>query len=242
MVIERALIEQLHEFETPLVSEALGAMGCPDVHRYYMGGTIQRLIDTPQPMVGVAITLEVDTSSPGRPADPAALYDAYAAVENCSVPAVLVIKTIGSRPDHECVLGDGIAKASLAAGCCGVVTDGGVRDLDRIASIGFSVFATGPVVNHATLVFQKPSQGIDIGGIHVRDGDLVHADHNGVHLVPADFHKSIVEACILSRDFETRAHTLSRRTDKTGEEKRQFIADLAQDHHARCRKLLEEQR
>ena len=53
MVVERALIEQLHEFETPLVSEALGAMGCPDVHRYYMGGTIQRLIDTPQPMVGV---------------------------------------------------------------------------------------------------------------------------------------------------------------------------------------------
>ena len=124
MVIERALIEQLHEFETPLVSEALGAMGCPDVHLYYMGGTIQRLIDTSQPMVGVAITLEVDTSSPGRPADPAALYDAYAAVENCSVPAVLVIKTIGSRPDHECVLGDGIAKASLAAGCCGVLVGG----------------------------------------------------------------------------------------------------------------------
>ena len=124
MVVERALIEQLHEFETPLVSEALGAMGCPDAHLYYMGGTIRRLIDTPQPMVGVAITLEVDTSSPGRPVDSTALYDAYDSVKNWSVPAVLVIKTIGSRPDHECVLGDGIAKASLAAGCCGVLVGG----------------------------------------------------------------------------------------------------------------------
>ena len=85
----------------------------------------------------------------------------------------------------------------------------------------------------------KPDDGIDIGGIHVNDGDLIHADHNGVLLIASDYLDAIVEACILSRDFETRAHTFVRRSDKSAEEKLQFTSQLRLGHVARCKKLLE---
>ena len=240
MAVTLALIEQLREFETPLVAEALAAMGCTDTHKYYMGADIGLLNETPLPMVGIAMTLEVDTSSPDTDADTSALFDAYTQLEALPVPAVLVIKTVGSRPLHECVLGDGMAKMARAVGCCGVVTDGGVRDLAGITAVGLTIFGRGPVVNHATLKFAKPSQAINIGGIEVGDGDLVHADRNGVHLVPAAYQAAVVEACILVRDFETRAHTYLRRSDKLTEDKRQFVDTLSKAHRARCRKLLED--
>ncbi len=240
MEIDLALIEQLREFETPLVAEGLGALGCSELHRYYMGAEIRMLTDTPQPAVGVAVTLEVDTSSPQLKPDTTALYDALDEIVPMKVPAMLMLKTVGSRPQHECVLGDGVAKISQAAGCCGAVTDGGVRDLAGIARLGFGVFARGPVVNHATFVLRKPRGPIEIGGIEVADGDLVHADSNGVHLVPPAYHLMLVEACILSRDFETRAHTFMRRSDVSTEDKLRYVDELRASHHTRCHTLAQQ--
>ena len=125
MEIDLALIEQLREFETPLVAEGLGALGCGELHRYYMGGEIRMLTETLQPVVGVAVTLEVDTSTPQLKPDTRVLYDALDEIAPTKTPAILVLKAVGSRPQHECVLGDGVAKMAQAVGCCGAITDGG---------------------------------------------------------------------------------------------------------------------
>ncbi len=236
--VNLALIEQLQEFETPLVAESLAALGCTETERYYIGMDIRLLTSVTQPMVGVAMTLEADTSSPQTKPDAGPLYEAYEQMERMAVPVVMVVKTVGSRPGHECVLGDGIAKTALTVGCCGVVTDGGARDLDGISSLGFSVFGKGAVVDHATLVYRKAAESVQISGIEVHDGDLIHADHNGVHLVPAAYHDAIIEACFLSRDFETRAHAFFRRTDKSTEEKRRHVEELNEHRKAACNKLM----
>lgn len=233
-----ALVEQLREFETPLVAESLAALGCTRSERYYMGSDIRLLTAAAQPMVGVAMTLEVDSSSPQTKPHTGPLYEAYEAMARMAVPSVMVLKTVGSRPQHECVLGDGMAKTALTVGCCGVVTDGGARDLDGISSLGFCVFGQGPVVDHATLVYRKAAAAVQIGGIEVADGDLIHADHNGVHLVPAAYHHAIIEACFLSRDFETRAHAFLRRTDKSPQEKHRHVGELNEHRKTGCDKLM----
>ena len=240
MPVDLALIEQLHEFETPAVAESLGALGCPETHRYYMGGHIKLLTGTPQPMVGVALTLEADTSSPNLKVDPTVLHDrGFSEVQSMTVPVVLVIKAVGSRPDHECVLGDGLAKLAKSVGVCGFVTNGGARDLAGVTAAGVTVFGSGPVVNHCTLVFSKPEGGVEVGGVHVHDGDLIHGDENGVHLIPEQFHHAIVEACCITRDYETRNHTHFRRTDKTLHDKHEFRARLSEKRMAMCKALME---
>ena len=238
--MDLALIEQLREFETPLVAEGLGALGCSELHRYYMGGEIRMLTETPQPVVGVAVTLEVDTSTPQLEADTRVLYDALDEIALTKIPAILVLKAVGSRPQHECVLGDGVAKMAQAVGCCGAIPDGGVRDLAGITSVGFGVFARGPVANHATFVLRKPEGSIEVGGIQVSDGDLVHADSNGVHLVPPAYHPMIVEACILSRDFETRVHTFMRRSDVSTAEKLRYVDEVRAGHQTQCQNLVQQ--
>ena len=236
--VDLALVEQLREFETPLVAESLAALGCTEPERNYMGGDIRLLTEPMQPMVGVAVTMEVDTSSPQIKFDTAALYEVYELMSRTPVPCAMVMKTVGSRPQHECVLGDGMAKTAMTVNCCGVVTDGGARDLDGISSLGFSVFGKGPVVDHATLVYKKAAEPVQIGGIEVGDGDLIHADQNGVLLVQVAYHHAIIEACFLSRDFETRAHACLRRSDKSPDEKLRHVGELNEHRKAACDKLM----
>lgn len=238
MNVERALIEQLHEFETPVVSEALAALGCAHTERYYMGRDISLLTRVPQPMVGVALTLEVDTSSPDRDADTGDLIGVMEQINQSSCPVVIVAKTNGTRPQHECVIGDGMAKKFRSVGSSGFVTDGGARDIAGMTRECYPVFGAGMATNHATFVIKRKRRPVEISGVTISDGTLIHGDENGIQIVPHEFHHALVEACLLTVEGELRSHTFGRRSDKTLAERGGFSARLKEERSARCRKLM----
>jgi 4-hydroxy-4-methyl-2-oxoglutarate aldolase len=215
----------------------MGAMGCRTPDKYYVGSDVRLLTQLAEPMVGVVLPLVADTSSPGNQADTEALWECYKLVEQSSLPVVVVIKAAGSRPRHECMLGDGMAKILKAGGSCGLVTDGGVRDLERVNKVGYSVFASGTVSSHVPWIVKLSRHPVSISGVDFGAGDLIHADGDGVMVIPSEYHAGIVEACVLARDFETRVHTFWRRTDKTLEEKRVFVSQLFAEHCRRCAAL-----
>ena len=48
-------------------------------------------------------------------------------------------------------------------------------------------------LNHLTLLeFGEP---VTVGGIHVRTGDLIHADQHGVQIVPPEIARALPAAC-----------------------------------------------
>jgi 4-hydroxy-4-methyl-2-oxoglutarate aldolase len=239
MAVCLSLIEQLREFETPLVTEAMAAMGCPAPEKYYTGNDVRLLTHLAEPMVGVALPLVADTSTPGNKADTDGLWECYEMMTGSPLPVVVAIQAVGSRPRHECILGDGMAKILKVSGSCGLVTNGGARDIERINKVGYPVFGSGTVSNHVALMYRLSREPVQISGVDFAPGDLVHADADGVVTIPREYHAGIVEACILARDVETRVHLVWRRSDKTPEEKRIFVTRMFREHYRRCAALMQ---
>jgi 4-hydroxy-4-methyl-2-oxoglutarate aldolase len=100
---------------------------------------------------------------------------------------ILVVSASGGREFG--YFGEVMARAAMAIGIAGLVIDGGVRDADRMAKLGFPVFATARCVRGTT---KRPDAVLCVGGeialgdVSVRSGDLVVGDGDGVIVLPSD--------------------------------------------------------
>jgi regulator of RNase E activity RraA len=72
-----------------------------------------------------------------------------------------------------------------ALGCLGVVTNGSIRDIPMIAP-GFQMLAGSIVPSHAYVHVVDFGIDVNVHGMAVRSGDLVHADRHGAIVVPTD--------------------------------------------------------
>ncbi len=145
------LLARLAQFDTALVANTVEALRPATGHEWYLSGAIQSVTPELGPTVGVAYTCELDSSSPGG--EPA-MDDYWRLLEMAeaeTLPVVWVVRTVGSRPEHECVLGDGMAKTMRSVGCVGMVTDGGARDLAGISGASFAVYCKGKTIHHGAL-------------------------------------------------------------------------------------------
>ena len=219
-------MQRLREFDTALIANTVNAIDGIPPHEWYMGGSIQSVTPSLSPTVGVAYICESDSSTPGGEAALEDYWRLLEAMEQDERPSVLVVKTVGSRPDHECVLGDGMAKCLYAAGCLGVVTDGGVRDVAGLMTVPFAAYAKGKTIHHGLLRFRRVPVLEEIGGITVRQGDVIHADGGGVRTIPAACLSALPERAVQMQSLERDAHSLFRRTDVSLSEKRRGVQRL----------------
>lgn len=235
--MKRGLIDQLADSETALVCNALSALGLSESHTYAMDGTIECLTPELPPMVGQAITIKIDSCTPGSESQMEPYYEMLDRMEESNLPQVVVIETTSGTPMRECVAGDGMAKNFVAAGGVGIVTDGGVRDMPGIIDQGFRVFARARVIQHGQMRWSDLGEPLSIGGVTVRTGDLIHGDQGGCILIPEENHPYIVEASTLVAHFEKQAHIVLRRTDISNQKKRTLMERLTNDHMERINAL-----
>ncbi|HWR13568.1 MAG TPA: RraA family protein [Terriglobales bacterium] len=83
--------------------------------------------------------------------------------------------------------GELLSTAATARGARGAVIDGLVRDVNKIQSIGFPVFAAGikPVDSKGRGLVVDYNFPVMCGGILVNPGDLMVGDYDGVVAIPA---------------------------------------------------------
>ncbi|GMF38760.1 unnamed protein product [Phytophthora fragariaefolia] len=95
-----------------------------------------------------------------------------------------------SAPDGSTsgVFGGLLATASKARGAAGIVTDGRVRDVQELCSMGFPAFSRGTSVHgqQGTTTVAEVNGPVVVGGCVVRNGDIVRGDVNGVMVVPVE--------------------------------------------------------
>ncbi len=226
----RSTIESLRDFDTALLANTIGYIDPTPAHEYYMGGAIQSVTPSLGPSVGVAVICKIDSSSPNGTPRMDDFWQQLEQMRKMTVPVIWVVKTVGNRPDHECVLGDGMAKALYSVGCIATVTDGGVRDINGLLTIPFAAYCKGKTIHHCALRLTALTESISIGGITVSPGDILHANAGGVIKIPEKNLAELIPMAIRMRAFEHDAHALMHQTQVEPMAKQLAIRELLSRH------------
>lgn len=160
-----ALVERFRGTPTSFIVDAMNGTGALDWR-------IKRLVGGS--LVGVALTCDCG------PLDNLAFM---AALAQCKPGDVLVVATGGYT--GAAVTGDLLMYVARNRGAAGYVSDGLVRDLDDLETVGLPVFALGVTPNSP----QRRGPGsvglpVVCGGVTVATGDVVVGDRDGVVVVP----------------------------------------------------------
>jgi len=82
-----------------------------------------------------------------------------------------------------------------ALGCDGVVTDGAIRDIQKIPE-AFQMIARGVRPSHGYVHVVDFGIQVNVCSMVVNDGDLIHADVHGAVCFPASMASDIIDAAV----------------------------------------------
>jgi 4-hydroxy-4-methyl-2-oxoglutarate aldolase len=196
-------LAELRSMDSPTISNAIEAFKTRDDTQGFLGMDVS--CHTPEfgVMVGYAVTATANSMTAGRARKREGHLRLYEAVAAAPKPAVLIVKDVGPKRTHACFLGDVIATITTRLGAIGIVTDGGVRDLEGVKPLGFHVFAAGCVVAHGTFNIEEVGIPVEISGTVVKPGDLIHGDASGVTTIPLEVADKVYAECLKVRERET---------------------------------------
>ena len=171
----------------------------------FMDGSVHCLFPRLQPMVGYAATIKIRGSAPptadGTYSERTDWWDYIVSLPE---PRVVVVQDTSTRPGLGSLVGAVHMNILLALHCVGVVTNGSVRDIPAAESAGFHFFAGSVSVSHAYIHIVEIGKPVQVGGLKIESGDLLHGDLHGVQCIPLDIAPRIpaVAARIAERERE----------------------------------------
>jgi regulator of RNase E activity RraA len=151
----------------------------------FMDGSVRCLFPHLQPMLGYAATVKIRGSAPPTAERPYSdRTDWWDYVLSLPAPRVIVVQDVATRPGLGSLVGAVHMSIFQALYCTGVVTNGSVRDIPAAASAGFHLFAGSVSVSHAYVHIVEIGEPVEIAGLKITSGDLLHGDIHGVQSIP----------------------------------------------------------
>ena len=183
--VDPRLLDELRKYDTPTVCNAL-EIATPDRDRT-AGFTRQQVValdPSLPPIVGYARTAKISaaervTASEKR--EMALAYYEYTA--QAPGPTIVVIEDIDASPGLGAHWGEVHTTLHQSLGAVGAITNGSFRDLDDSAE-GFQVLGGRVSPSHAYVHVTDFGCDVEVFGMPVKHGDLIHADRHGAVLVP----------------------------------------------------------
>jgi regulator of RNase E activity RraA len=100
-------------------------------------------------------------------------------------PSIVVIQDIDETVGFGAFWGEVQTNIHKALGCLGTITNGSIRDIPQVAP-GFQMLAGSISPSHAFVHVVDFGLNVNIHGMAVRSGELIHADRHGAVVVPVD--------------------------------------------------------
>jgi len=147
------------------------------------------------PMVGRAITVRFQPSSPDHPkANPDGWSEYRKYVASVAGPTIVVVEDMDKPACVGAFWGEVNSNIHRALGCVGTITDGAIRDVDEMCNAGFKALARRLCVGHAYSFPLEWGCPVTVFGREVQPGQLIHADKHGFLAVPEEDEEGLLEA------------------------------------------------
>jgi 4-hydroxy-4-methyl-2-oxoglutarate aldolase len=180
-------LDALRQFDTCMIANAIESFRVRLCNTGFADAGIQCMFPDAPPMVGYAATARLRSGEPpmvgGTFRDRA---DFWNSILDVPAPRILVLEDMDDPPGRGAFVGDMHAAILKALGCVGYLTNGAVRELPSVRKMGIELFAGSVAVSHAYAHIFEIGAVVNMGGMEVRSGDLLHGDRHGVLTVPAE--------------------------------------------------------
>jgi len=113
-----------------------------------------------------------------------------------------------------------------ALGCVGVITNGAARELPGIEASGFQVFAGRLAISRAYIHVVEYGGPVEVGGLTIRPGDLIHGDRHGILTVPPELALELPAAARVIREKKQQLIDLAGKPGTSHEEFSRGLKDL----------------
>lgn len=183
-----SLLKLLQSVDTPTVCNAIevaqGKRGFNDFTR----GTMLCSAPEEPPIVGYARTAKIaavnpPTESPEIIRERRMAYYKY--MSEGAAPSVAVVEDVDYPDCIGAYWGEINTTVHKGFGLCGALTNGVMRDLGDLPE-GFPVVAGSIGPSHGFVHVREIAAPVEIFGMRVSPGDLIHADRHGAVVIPPD--------------------------------------------------------
>ena len=202
-LVSQQTLTALATLDTCAVTNAIECFDVRLRNEGFTNSTISCRLPELPPMVGYAMTLRVRSSSPSWKGDGYLdRTDWWNQLRAQPAPHVLVIQDMDQHPGKGAFIGEVHAAILLALGGVGAVTNGAVRDLPAVERLGFRLFSGGVAVSHSYMHVVEVGGPVEVGGLKIAPGDLLHGDRHGIVHIPFEVAEKIPETVARIRERE----------------------------------------
>jgi regulator of RNase E activity RraA len=181
------LLESFRRLSTCVVASAIETFQVRLPNAGFADSRVRCIFEDLPPIVGYAATARIRSANPpmeGR--SYYARFDWWDHILTIPAPRVVVIEDVDRPAGLGAFVGEVHANILMALGCVALATNGAVRDLSHIENKGFQMFAGNVSVSHAYAHVFDFGGAVEIGGMKVNPGDLVHGDRHGIQTIPLE--------------------------------------------------------
>ncbi|MEW5978613.1 MAG: RraA family protein [Acidobacteriota bacterium] len=174
----------LTQVDSPTVANVIELFNVRSRAAGYPSGALHAVYPELPPIAGYAVTATF------RAAYPAEVGDNYSAMpqlieEALAVPAprIVVFQDL-DEPSRAATYGEIMVSSFQKFDFSGLITSGAARDILQVKQLQFPCWASSVIVSHGYCRFVDVNVPVNVGGLLVKPGDLLHADANGIINIP----------------------------------------------------------